>query len=98
MALDGAIAAERLGEPAAAWLHAMLAEVEAATDAAELLSLYGASARIEDELLVIEVAPGLAASFTAIGGRAAACSGAEIVWNTVRRLKLVEVEANGSDG
>ena len=98
LALDGAVAAERLGEAAAAWLHAMLAEVEAATDAAELLSLYGASARVRDGLLVVEVAPGLAASFAAVGAPGAASSDGAIAWDSVRRLKLVEVEADGSGG
>ncbi len=98
LALDSAVAADRLGEPAAAWLHAMLAEVEAATDAAELLSLYGGSARVEDERLVVEVASGLAASFAAIGGRGVAGSDVKIDWGSVRRLKLVEVETDGSGG
>lgn len=96
LVLDGAVAAERLGEPAAAWLHAMLAEVEAATDAAELLSLYGAAARIEDGMLVVEVAPGLAVSFAAIGALVDAGTDGAIAWNSVRRLKLVKVEPDGS--
>lgn len=96
LALDDAVAVEWLGEPAAAWLHAMLAEVEAAADAAELFSLYGASARVTGGLLLVEVVPGLSVLFAAVGASGANCADAAIDWNTMRRLKLVEVKADGS--
>lgn len=94
LALNGDAAVAQLGEPAATWLHALLAEIEAAGDASELLSLYGDALAISGTLISVAFAPGLIATFAAICDKGTISEQNAPAWATVRRLKLVKVESN----
>ena len=49
IALEQAVAAEQLGDAAAAWLHALLAEIEATETAGDLFSLFGNAISVEGD-------------------------------------------------
>lgn len=98
LALEAAVASARLGEVVAAWLHGLLAEIEAARDASELFSLYGLGATSAGCFIVISFAPGRTATFAVVRENGVISDDGLPIWTSVRRLKLVRVDADGSDG
>ena len=98
LALNSAVAAAQLGEVVAVWLHGLLAEIEAAEDASDLFSLYGTLAKSTESLVSISFAPGFAATFAVVRENGSMDDHGLPIWPMVRRLKLVRVETDGSDG
>lgn len=98
LALEQAVAAERLGDAAAGWLHALLAEVEAAETADDILSLHGDAVTGDRDSLSVSLGPELTASFRVVREKGAFDAAGNPVWHAVRRLKLTGVDADGHAG
>lgn len=94
IALEQAVAAEQLGDAAAAWLHALLAEIEAAETAKDLFSLFGNAVSVEGDSFSVVLGPRLAARFRVVRNKGAFDASGAPAWPGVRRLKLIGVEAN----
>ena len=98
MALEQSTAAVRLGDAAAGWLHALLADMEAAESAEEILSLYGGQASTDGDSLSVSLGPGLQARFRVVRERGSFDAAGNPDWPAVRRLKLTDVDADGHAG
>lgn len=94
IALEQSIASERLGDAAAAWLHALLAEIEAAESADDLFLLFGTDVTVDGDSLSVGLGPGLAARFRVVREKVAFDASGPPAWSGVRRLKLMGVDAN----
>lgn len=85
------LADEAFGAKQAQALFRLLAEVEAAGTADDLLALYAQEARFEEDSILITFAPQCSASFDAVLGKSTLGS-VSGDWSVVRRLKLTLVE------
>lgn len=96
LSLEETTAGERLGEARAVRFHAMLAEIEAAEAAVDVLSLYGPDAEIDaGHTIRIGFAAESFATFRAVKSRGAFDEIGKPDWPGVRRLKLTGVEIDG---
>lgn len=90
---SSALAAEEaLGPAYAPAVLSLIAEAEALETAAELLRLYGNSAKVEmDDSLLVAVGANCSVRFTVVGAQNRRDGAGRVVWDSVQRLKLVAI-------
>lgn len=98
LALEQAVAAARFGDAAAGWLHALLAEIEAAETAEEILSLYIGDATVDGDSISISLGPVMTANFRVVRDRGAFDTAGHPVWQEVRRLRLTGLDVTDDAG
>jgi hypothetical protein len=84
-------AEELLGSAHAQALLALIADIEAHDDAAELIAFFGESAKVEGDSLWLKISANCHVRFVPIGGRVTRGASGCIRWATVQRFKLVEI-------
>lgn len=88
------IAESALGSTDAQALTQTLADVEALDDAGELLAFMIGTSRGNDAALHLAIGRDYEASFVPAGTRIETSEAGEIVWSSVRRLKLMSLVQN----
>lgn len=88
-----AVAEASFGQLDAAALLTLIADIEATTNAFELLELLGFNgAAHDDDSIVLEFGSDLCAVFFPVGTRFKRADSGRVRWQTVSRLKLVRIE------
>ena len=87
-------AERRLGPIHAQALIALVADIEAFEDAGQVIDFFGfASVCREDDSLLLPIGASYRARFLAAGKRFGCDSNGKVIWSSVKRLKLMEIEA-----
>jgi hypothetical protein len=71
----------------------MVADIEAFENASEVIEFYSPDASFEDSSLFLSIGARLKAKLVATGARFGRDAERNVVWTSVKRLKLMEVEA-----